>query len=123
MLGESARYCDRNVLSTFGDPALGTLAMFTTLAYNRTANGISIGSATAAPPAAVPECVVDAPRDQRLEGETAEALNLKGADTKTFGQRVTATPPLLPAGHWGGTGTRGGRLLTLLRPVTTPASV
>ena len=40
-----------------------------------------------------------------LQGETAEALDLPGADVATFGERMARTEALLPPGERGMTGT------------------
>lgn len=106
VLGESARYSDRNVLSTYGGPALGTVADAYDLAFNRTANGMSARDLHLLRRLMPMQNVWYLRRAiNALEGESAEALGLEGAEARTFGARFTETAPLLPAEERGGTGT------------------
>jgi hypothetical protein len=104
--GESARYSDRNVVGAFGGPALGTLADTYDFAFNRTANGMNARDLQLLRRLLPYQNVWWMRRAiNALEGETAEALGLPGADSATFVERFTETKPLLPTAQRGGTGT------------------
>lgn len=106
LFGESARFSDRNVLSTFGGPALGTLGDAYDLAFNRTANGMSARDLQLLRRLTPWQNVWWLRRAiNALEGEAAEAMDLKGADVSTFGERFLETKPLLSTTERGGTGT------------------
>jgi hypothetical protein len=104
--GESARFSDRNVMGAYGGPAIGTLADAYDLAFNRTADGMSAKDLQLLRRLLPYQNVWWLRRAvNALEGETAEALNLEGADTSSFGERFLETKPLLPSSERGGTGT------------------
>jgi len=106
ILGESARYSDRNITSTFGGPALGTLVDAYDVIYNRTQGGLSAADLQAVRRLLPLQNLWWLRRGiNALEGETAEALELKGAEPMTFGERVSETKPLPGAAQRGGTGT------------------
>jgi hypothetical protein len=106
ILGESAKFSDRNVLATFGGPALGTLGDAYDVGMNRTANGLSARDLQAIRRLLPFQNLWYLRRAiNALEGETAEALNLPGADQATFIERMKRTDALLPSGQRGGTGT------------------
>lgn len=106
ILGESARYSDRNVTSTFGGPAVGTFVDTYDVLYNRTQGGLSASDLQAIRRLLPLQNLWWARRAiNALEGETAEALELRGATPMTFGARVAETKPLPGAAERGGTGT------------------
>jgi hypothetical protein len=106
IFGESARFADRNVMSAFGGPALGTLGDAYDFAMNRTANGMSAKDLQLLRRLLPYQNVWWMRRAiNALQGETAEALDLPGADTQSFGARLSETRPLLSTGQRGGTGT------------------
>lgn len=106
VVGESARYSDRNVLSTFGGPALGALGDAYDLAMNRTANGMSASDLHMLRRLLPYQNLWWLRRGiNAVEGESAEQMGLKGAEAKDFGTRVIETTPLLPPNKRGGTGT------------------
>jgi len=106
LFGESARYSDRNVLSTFGGPALGTAGDAYDLAMNRSADGMSARDVQLLRRLAPWQNVWWLRRAiNATEGELSEAMGLDGASTQTFGERYLETKPLLPSGERGGTGT------------------
>jgi hypothetical protein len=106
LFGESVRYSDRNVLAAFGGPALGTISDAYDLTFNRTADGMSANDLRLLRRLLPYQNVWWLRRAiNALEGETAEALDLKGAETRTFPDRFLETSPLLPATERGGTGT------------------
>lgn len=106
VVGESARYSDRNVLSTFGGPALGALGDAYDLAMNRTANGMSASDLHMLRRLLPYQNLWWLRRGiNAVEGESAEQMGLKGAEGKDFGTRVIETTPLLPPNQRGGTGT------------------
>lgn len=110
IFGESARYSDRNVTSTFGGPAVGTLVDAYDLIYNRTNKGLSANDLHALRRLLPLQNLWWARRGiNALEGETAEALNLEGATAQSFGDRMIETTPMRATGDRGGTGT--GRLV------------
>lgn len=103
--GESARFSNSNVLSLFG-PAVGSFGDAYDLAMNRTADGVSAKDLTLMRRLLPFQNLWWARRAiNALEGEAAEAMNLKGATHETVLERVTKTDPLTPAGQRGGTGT------------------
>ncbi len=103
---ETARLSDRNVLSAYGGPALGTVADAYDLAFNRTANGVSARDLHMLRRLAPYQNLWWMRRAvNALEGETAEALDLQGAQPGTFTERFMETKPLLPTEQRGGTGT------------------
>jgi hypothetical protein len=106
MIGESARYSDRNAMSAFGGPAVGAASDAYDFLFNRTANGMSANDLHLLRRMLPYQNLWWLRRAiNALEGETAEQLDLKGAQSKPFGQRVMETTPLLPPGQRGGTGT------------------
>ena len=106
ILGESARYSDRNVTSTFGGPAVGTFVDAYDVLYNRTQGGLSAADLQAFRRLLPGQNIWWLRRAiNALEGETAEALGLEGAEPMTFGARAAETRPLPGAAHRGGTGT------------------
>lgn len=106
LFGESVRYSDRNVLAAFGGPALGTISDAYDFTFNRTADGMSANDLRLLRRLLPYQNVWWLRRAiNALEGETAEALDLKGAETRTFPDRFLETSPLLPATERGGTGT------------------
>ena len=103
ILGESARYSDRNVTSTFGGPAVGSFVDLYDVLYNRTQGGLSAADLQAVRRLLPLQNLWWARRAiNALEGETAEALDLKGAEPMTFGAsrwnrgRLSAVMPILP---------------------------
>jgi hypothetical protein len=106
VLGESARYSDRNIVSAFGGPAVGTFADGYDVLMNRTANGLSESDLHAIRRLLPLNNVWYLRRAiNALEGETAEALDLHGAEPRTFGERARQTKPLPKSEERGGTGT------------------
>jgi len=106
LFGESSKFSDRNVLSTFGGPALGTLGDAYDLSMNRTQNGMSARDLQLLRRLMPYQNLWWARRAiNALEGETAEAMNLPGADVQSFAHRFLETKPLLPSNQRGGTGT------------------
>jgi hypothetical protein len=106
IFGESARYADRNVMSAFGGPAFGTLGDAYDFSMNRTANGMSASDLQLMRRMLPFQNLWYLRRGiNALQGETAEAFDLPGADAKAFGERLTETRALLPTGKRGGTGT------------------
>jgi hypothetical protein len=106
LLGESARYSDRNIGSAFGGPAAGLAFDVYDLAMNRTANGMSAADLHMLRRLLPGQNVWFLRRAiNALEGESAEAMGLAGAEARTFGERFAETRELLPAEERGGTGT------------------
>jgi len=106
VLGESARYADRNVTSAFGGPAVGSFVDLYDVLYNRTANGLSARDLQAIRRLLPLQNLWWLRRAiNAVEGETAEAMGLAGATPQTFGERAVETKPLPGAAERGGTGT------------------
>jgi len=106
LFGESARFSDRNVTSTFGGPAVGTFADAYDILYNRSANGLSARDLHAVRRLIPMQNIWWLRRSiNALEGETAEAMGLEGATTQSFGERLMETAPLKPTAERGATGT------------------
>jgi hypothetical protein len=105
-LAESARLSDRNVLSAYGGPALGLAGDVYDFAMNRTEDGISARDLHMLR-RMLPFNNAWMLRRQinALEGEAAEALDLRGADSDDFLGRIVRTDAVLPSGQRGGTGT------------------
>lgn len=103
---ESARFSDSNVMGTLLGPSVGYAQDAAQWLFVNSRNGVSAG---------------DLQMGRRLlpyqnlwwlrrainavQGEIAEALELKGHDVATFGERLTRTEALRPAGERGMTGT------------------
>lgn len=105
-LGESSRYSDANVLSAYGGPALGTLQDAYEWTFVRSQNGVSASDVHMLRRLLPYQNLWYIRRAiNALEGEAAELLDLKGATSQTFDERMLETTPLLPAGERGGTGT------------------
>ncbi len=106
IFGSSVRYADRNALSAYGGPALGTVQDLYEVAFNRTAGGISASDLHAIRRLLPYQNVWYLRRAiNALEGEASEALELEGATPQTFGERLAETKPLPGAAERGGTGT------------------
>jgi hypothetical protein len=106
IFGESARFADRNVMSAFGGPALGTLGDAYDFSMNRTANGMSAKDLQLLRRLLPYQNIWWLRRAiNTVQGETAEAFDLPGADSQSFGARLSETRPLLSTGQRGGTGT------------------
>lgn len=106
IFGESVRYSDRNVTSAFGGPAVGALTDAYDFAMNRTQGGMSASDLHMLRRMLPYNNVWWLRRGiNALEGEVAEGLDLKGADSATFGERMLRTDAVLPQGQRGGTGT------------------
>lgn len=106
MFGESVRYSDRNALSAYGGPALGALNDAYDFAFNRTEGGMSAADLHMLRRMLPYNQVWWLRREiNALEGELAEGLDLKGADTSTFAERMMRTDVMLAAKKRGGTGT------------------
>jgi hypothetical protein len=106
IFGESARYSDRNVLAAFGGPAAGALGDSYDFVFNRSADGVSARDLQMLRRLLPFQNVWWLRRAvNALEGETAEALDLKGADHKSFAERYAETTDLKPSRERGGTGT------------------
>lgn len=106
IIGESARFSDRNVTSAFGGPAVGTLVDAYDVLYNRTQGGLSAQDLQAIRRLLPMQNLWWLRRGiNALEGETAEAFGLKGATAQTFGERVLETRALPGTVERGGMGT------------------
>lgn len=106
IIGESAKFSDRNIAGAYLGPAAGTGQDAIELFFNRTANGMSASDLHLLRRLLPYNNLWYMRRAiNALEGETAEALNLKGAEVGTFGERFLETSPLLPSGERGTTGT------------------
>ncbi|MEX0734560.1 MAG: hypothetical protein WD944_06510 [Steroidobacteraceae bacterium] len=106
ILGESARYADRNVTSAFGGPAVGSFVDLYDVVYNRTSKGLSAADLQAVRRLLPLQNLWWMRRAiNATVGETAEALELKGATPLSFGARVVETKPLAGTVERGGTGT------------------
>jgi hypothetical protein len=106
ILGESARFADRNVTSAFGGPAVGTAADLYDLIYNRTSHGLSASDLHALRRLLPLNQIWWLRRGiNALEGETAEALGLPGATAQTLGERALESRSLASSAQRGGTGT------------------
>lgn len=106
ILGESARFSDRNVTSAFGGPAVGTFVDTYDVLMNRTRNGLSAADLQAVRRLLPLQNLWWMRRAiNALEGEAAEAMNLEGALPMSFGERVAETKPLASTTARGGTGT------------------
>lgn len=106
IFGESARYSDRNVTSTFGGPAVGAFVDAYDVLYNRTAGGLSAADLQAIRRLLPLQNLWWLRRAiNAVQGETAEALDLQGAEPLTFGERLVETKPLPGSVERGGTGT------------------
>jgi hypothetical protein len=106
LFGESARFSDANVASTFGGPAVGTAQDALEFAMTRSRGGISASDLHMLRRLMPYQNVWWARRAiNALEGESAEGLDLKGADVSTFGERFLRTDELLPSKERGTTGT------------------
>jgi hypothetical protein len=106
VLGESSRFSDRNVMGAFGGPALGTAADAYDVLMNRTQNGLSARDLHAVRRLLPFQSLWWLRRAiNAVEGETAEALNLEGADQSTFLERMSRTDALAPSSQRGGVGT------------------
>jgi hypothetical protein len=106
IMGESARYADRNVASAYGGPAVGFLADLYDIGMNRTQGGLSASDLQAIRRNLPLQNLWYLRRAiNAMQGELAEGLDLKGADHDTFLHRLVRTDPMLPAGQRGGTGT------------------
>lgn len=106
LFGESARYADRNVMSALGGPAFGTLGDAYDFSMNRTQNGMSAGDLQILRRLLRYQIVWWLRRAiNALQGETAVALDLPGADARTFGARFAETRTLLDTAARGGTWT------------------
>lgn len=104
--GESARYSDRNVLTAYGGPSVGTFGDLYDLAFNRTANGMNARDLHLLRRLLPYQNLWYLRRAiNALEGEAAEAMDLQGAELTNFGERVTRTVPMLPTAERGPTGT------------------
>jgi hypothetical protein len=106
ILGESAKFSDRNAFAAYGGPAVGALIDASEMFFNRSKNGISAN---------------DLQMIRRLiplnqiwwlrrainatQGEIAEGLDLAGATPGTFAGRALETQPLRSSTARGGTGT------------------
>lgn len=106
VIGESARFSDRNVTSAFGGPAVGSFVDAYDVFYNRTQGGLSANDLQAARRLLPWQNIWWLRRGiNALEGEAAEALGLEGATAQSFGERVLETRPLPETTERGGTGT------------------
>jgi hypothetical protein len=106
VLGESARFADRNVTSAFGGPAIGTLVDTYDVLYNRTAKGLSASDLQALRRLLPLQNLWWLRRGiNAVQGETAEALELEGATSATFLSRALDTRALPSTTARGGTGT------------------
>lgn len=106
LFGESARFSDRNVTSAFGGPAIGTVADAYDVAMNRSQGGISASDLQAIRRLMPLQNLWWLRRAiNALEGETAEAFDMKGSTNQSFGERMIETTPLPASGSRGGTGT------------------
>lgn len=109
IFGESARFSDRNVTGAFGGPAVGTAADAYDVLFNRTQGGLSASDLRAIRRLLPFQNLWWARRAiNALEGETAEALELPGADSANFLERAAQTQELRPTAQRGGTGTGQG---------------
>jgi hypothetical protein len=105
VFGESVRYSDRNALSAYGGPALGAAGDVYDFAFNRTEGGLSAADVHMLRRMLPYNNVWWLRREiNALEGELSESLDLKGADTATFAQRMMRTDAVLAAKKRGGTG-------------------
>lgn len=106
LIGESARFSDRNVASAYAGPAAGLGQDAIELIFNRTANGMSAADLQMLRRLLPYQNVWFLRRAiNALEGEAAEGLNLAGADAATFGERLLETAPLMATEQRGSTGT------------------
>lgn len=106
MFGESVRYSDRNALSAYGGPALGAMNDVYDFAFNRTQGGMSASDLHMLRRMLPYQNVWWLRREiNALEGELAHGLDLEGADTANFADRLTRTDAVLAANQRGGTGT------------------
>ncbi len=104
--GESARFSDRNVLTAYGGPSIGTFGDLYDLVFNRTADGMSARDLHLLRRLLPYQNLWYLRRAiNALEGEAAEAMDLQGAELTSFGERVTRTVPMLPTSERGPTGT------------------
>lgn len=104
--GESARYSDRNVLTAYGGPSVGTFGDVYDLVFNRTANGMNARDLHLLRRVLPYQNLWYLRRAiNALEGEAAEAMDLQGVEPSSFGQRVMQTAPMLPTPERGPTGT------------------
>lgn len=95
VLGESVRYSDRNALSAYGGPALGAANDLYDFAFNRTQGGLSAKDLHMMRRMIPWNNVWWLRREiNALEGETAEAFDLQGADQASFGERMLRTDAL-----------------------------
>lgn len=105
VFGESVRYSDRNAMSAYGGPALGAANDLYDFAFNRTEGGLSASDLHMLRRMLPYNNVWWLRREiNALEGELAENLDLKGADTATFAQRMMRTDAVLAAKKRGGNG-------------------
>lgn len=92
LFGESVRYADRSPFAAYGGPSVGALGDVWDVAYNRTAGGVTASDLHALRRILPYQNVWWLRREiNALEGELAEGLNLKGADSATFVQRLERT--------------------------------
>lgn len=104
--GESVRMADRNAASAFGGPALGSAIDAYDILYNRSHGGISASDLHAIRRMLPWQSAWMLRRGiNAMEGELAESMGLKGADTASFVDRFVRTEAVLPANKRGGTGT------------------
>jgi polyhydroxyalkanoate synthesis regulator phasin len=97
MFGESVRYSDRNPMAAYGGPALGAMNDAYDFAFNRTAGGISASDLHMLRRMLPFNQVWWLRREiNALEGELAEGLELKDADSATFVQRLERTDVMAP---------------------------
>jgi hypothetical protein len=106
LLGESARFAERNVTSAFGGPAVGTFVDLYDVIYNPTANRLSAKDLQALR-RLLPLQNLWGLRGgiNAIQGETAEALDIEGATPCRFAGRALETRPLPGSAARGGTGT------------------
>jgi hypothetical protein len=106
VLGESARYSDRNVAGAYGGPAVGFMADLYDIGMNRTQGGLSASDLQAIRRNLPMQNLWYLRRAiNALQGEIAEGMDLKGADSDTFMRRLTRTEAMTPTGKRGATGT------------------
>lgn len=97
VFGESVRYADRSPFAAYGGPSVGALGDTWDVLYNRTAGGISASDLHALRRILPYQNVWWLRREiNALEGELAEGLELKGADTASFGERFVRTEAMAP---------------------------
>jgi hypothetical protein len=106
VLGESARFSDRNVASAYGGPAIGFGADMYDMVMNRTADGMNAKDLQLLRRLLPLNQVWWFRRGvNAVQGEIGEALELEGATTDTFTSRALETRQLASSTARGGTGT------------------